>query len=214
MSEYSEKQLSIMDTALRLFAEKGYDKTSIRDIAHEAGVNVAMVSYYFGSKEKLLEALFSKHFAFITGKLESIIYEKDSSAFEKVEQIIDVFMDTLYSRQLFNQLMNREAAVLQEGPLFDMIFEMKNYNRKLMERAVRSGQRIGVFRKNVSVMSLTTVLIGSVNQMLTNCRYDAKIAKLADADLEHFKKQRMETLRIHLKQMFIAYLIHDSEKDK
>lgn len=203
-----------MDTALRLFADKGYDKTSIRDIAHEAEVNVAMVSYYFGSKEKLLEALFAKHFAFITGKLESIIYEKESTAFEKVEKIIDVFIDTLYSKQQFNRLMTREASVIQGGPLFDMILEMKTKNRKLVEKAVKSGQRMGVFRKDVNVFFLSSVLIGSVNQMLANSRYEACNAKLDGAGLESFQKQKIEILRIHLKQMFIAYLTHhDLAKD-
>lgn len=208
MVDYSEKQLLIMDTALRLFAEKGYDKTSIRDIAQEAEVNVAMVSYYFGSKEKLLEALFSKHFSFITGALESILYEKESTAFEKVEKIIDVFIDTLYSRQQFNRVMTREAGVIQGGPLFDMILEMKTKNRKLVERAVKSGQRLGVFRKDVNVFFLSSVLIGSVNQMLANSRYEACHAKLDQLGIESFQKQKIEVLRTHLKQMFIAYLTH------
>lgn len=213
MNEYSEKQLLIMDTALRLFAEKGYDKTSIRDIAFAADVNVAMVSYYFGSKEKLLEALFSKHFTYITTMLESILYEKESSAFEKVDRIIDVFIDTLYSRQLFNRLMTREASIIHEGPLFDMILDMKTKNRKLVERAVKSGQRIGAFRKDVNVFFLSSVLIGSVNQMLANCRYEAKHAKLNDEERETFKKKNIEILRKHLKQMFTAYLTHHNSTD-
>ncbi|HNO01068.1 MAG TPA: TetR family transcriptional regulator, partial [Chitinophagaceae bacterium] len=43
-----------MKKAEKLFAEKGYNGTSVRDIAEKAGINLAMVSYYFGSKEKLL----------------------------------------------------------------------------------------------------------------------------------------------------------------
>jgi len=57
---YSEKQLQIIGTAERLFSTKGFDGTSVRDIADEAGVNIAMISYYFGSKEKLMEALFER----------------------------------------------------------------------------------------------------------------------------------------------------------
>lgn len=212
MTEYSEKQLQIMDIALKLFSEKGYDKTSIRDIAHAAEVNVAMVSYYFGSKEKLLEALFTNHFSFIKVTLEGILYEKQSSAFEKVERIIDVFIDTLFSRQKFNQLMMRESSVVNEGPLFDMILEMKTENRKLVERAVKSGQRLGVFRKDVNVIFLSSVMIGSVNQMLANCRYDARSAKLEGESKEAFKRERIEILRTHLKRMFIAYLTYDSNK--
>ena len=56
--EYNDKQIAIINTAEKLFALNGFDGTSVRDIAHEAGVNLAMISYYFGSKEKLMEAVF------------------------------------------------------------------------------------------------------------------------------------------------------------
>jgi len=53
----NDKQIHILQMAEKLFAENGFDGTSIRDIAKEANVNIAMISYYFGSKEKLLEYL-------------------------------------------------------------------------------------------------------------------------------------------------------------
>ena len=56
-SNFNDKQIIILEVAETLFAEKGFDGTSIRNIAKEAKINIAMVSYYFGSKEKLLESL-------------------------------------------------------------------------------------------------------------------------------------------------------------
>ena len=50
----------ILVTAERLFAQKGVDKTSTRDITAEAGVNVAAVNYYFRSKEALTEEIFMR----------------------------------------------------------------------------------------------------------------------------------------------------------
>ena len=53
--KFNDKQIEILNVAERLFAEEGFDGTSVRDIAKNANVNVAMISYYFGSKEKLLD---------------------------------------------------------------------------------------------------------------------------------------------------------------
>ncbi|MFK4985547.1 TetR family transcriptional regulator, partial [Klebsiella pneumoniae] len=55
--EHSDKKEQILAVAERLFSEQDFDAVSVRDIAKEANVNVAMISYYFGSKEKLLEEL-------------------------------------------------------------------------------------------------------------------------------------------------------------
>lgn len=48
----------LLDAALRLFAEKGYQKTSTREIADQAGVNLGAISYYFGDKPGLYRAAF------------------------------------------------------------------------------------------------------------------------------------------------------------
>ena len=81
--EFSEKQMQIMEVAEDLFAEKGFNGTSIRDIAERAQVNLAMVSYYFGSKEKLLEALFAYRGESMKVKLEGIVEKPGHTALEK-----------------------------------------------------------------------------------------------------------------------------------
>ena len=43
----------ILNSAIKLFATNGFDGTSIRDICKDAGVNVCMISYYFGGKKDL-----------------------------------------------------------------------------------------------------------------------------------------------------------------
>jgi len=44
----------ILDAAVKLFARQGFDRTGLRQLANEAGVNLAMINYSFGSKKKLL----------------------------------------------------------------------------------------------------------------------------------------------------------------
>ena len=58
MSRDTKKR--ILDAAERLFADHGFPATSMRDITHEAGVNLAAVNYHFGSKEALLIAVLER----------------------------------------------------------------------------------------------------------------------------------------------------------
>ncbi len=52
----------ILEAAIRLFARQGSGKTGMRELAREAGVNLAMINYYFGSKLELLKAIFDHYF--------------------------------------------------------------------------------------------------------------------------------------------------------
>jgi len=55
-------KIRILSAAKKLFAEHGFDKTTIRQICEEAGANVALVSYHFGGKENMFCALFEHYF--------------------------------------------------------------------------------------------------------------------------------------------------------
>ncbi|GAB3481393.1 CerR family C-terminal domain-containing protein [Polaromonas eurypsychrophila] len=59
-SDGAEARAHLLLTALRLFAEKGFSKTSTRDIAQAAGANVAAISYYFGDKAGLYRSVFTE----------------------------------------------------------------------------------------------------------------------------------------------------------
>jgi len=63
VKEYKvDKRVQLLISAKHLFATKGFDKTSIRDIANHAGVNSSMISYYFGGKNGLIQAIFDEFF--------------------------------------------------------------------------------------------------------------------------------------------------------
>lgn len=59
-SDGAEARSHLLLSALRLFAEKGFAKTSTREIAHAAGANIAAISYYFGDKAGLYRAVFNE----------------------------------------------------------------------------------------------------------------------------------------------------------
>jgi AcrR family transcriptional regulator len=60
---HTEKSVQdrLLDAAEELFCEKGFEGTSVRDIAASAGCNVAAVNYYFGGKDKLYEEVWRRH---------------------------------------------------------------------------------------------------------------------------------------------------------
>ena len=70
----------ILEVAERMFAERGFASVSIRDLTAEAGVNIASINYYFGSKDKLLYELFKRRTNEMTDARLSGLHEAQARA--------------------------------------------------------------------------------------------------------------------------------------
>ena len=106
MTEYNPKQIEIISITEKLFAEKGFDGTSIREIAKAADINVAMVSYYFGSKEKLLDAIILYRLSSFRLMLESLQAENITSK-EKVSKFVAMYIKRIYeNRDIYPKLID------------------------------------------------------------------------------------------------------------
>ncbi len=60
-------KLGILNAARTLFAKKGFEAVSVREIAKESSQNISMISYYFGSKEGLYKYILSDHMNTVGG---------------------------------------------------------------------------------------------------------------------------------------------------
>ena len=108
-SNLNDKQIQILEVAETLFAEKGFDGTSIRDISKVAKINVAMVSYYFGSKEKLLESLVLFKTSGLKEQLVNLI-EENLEPIEKINKSITLYMNRLNSNKGIYRVLHFELA--------------------------------------------------------------------------------------------------------
>jgi len=90
----------ILSVAEELFAEYGFDAVSLRHITTEAGVNLAAVNYYFGSKEGLVTEVISEHCAPINRQRLSLLAEAETAAKGRalaVETIVDTFVSPVFT---------------------------------------------------------------------------------------------------------------------
>jgi len=90
----STTEARIKSAARLIFTKKGYAATRTRDIANEAGINLALLNYYFRSKEKLFEQIF-KELSFQFLPRVNSIFESESSLFEKIEMFCSEYISKL-----------------------------------------------------------------------------------------------------------------------
>ncbi|HTM64845.1 MAG TPA: TetR family transcriptional regulator [Flavipsychrobacter sp.] len=207
--EFSEKQRHILEIAERLFATNGYEGTSVRDIAHEAGVNIAMISYYFGSKEKLLQSVFEMRVQFIQVQLESMLSNEQLSPLEKVYQFLDNFVERMMNQQQFHKIMVREQIAQKYEPITKLILDAKKRNQELVKKLITDGQKKGVFKKNVDLSLVLITVIGTANQMISTQHIYREINNLEHLSDEDFQKLIRKRLSVHLKTLFKAILTYE-----
>jgi len=99
----------ILEAAVDEFSEKGKYGARMQAIADRAGINKAMIHYYFTDKETLYESVFQFFFSDLFGKFSAIIDEQQS--FEnKLERLIAAYIDMLSANERIVRLMQREFA--------------------------------------------------------------------------------------------------------
>jgi len=84
----------ILSAAKKVFISKGMSGARMQDIADEAGINKALLHYYFRSKEKLFEVIFSEAAQKLFPKINSI-FESDMTLFEKIEHFSEEYITVM-----------------------------------------------------------------------------------------------------------------------
>jgi AcrR family transcriptional regulator len=207
---FTDKQIQILEVAEKLFANKGFDGTSIRDIAAEAGVNIAMISYYFKSKENLLQAIFEKRMGSFRVRVESLLTDDSLKAFQKIEILIDEKIKEIMERQRFYKIMICEQVTNKNPIIIEFVNELKKKNSETVGKLISDGQKKGEFRKSIDATLFLNSLFGTISQTLINKEFYRDINNLQGLSDDDFDAYLKKQLSIHIKIIFKAILTYEA----
>ncbi len=87
----------ILDTAVTLFADKGFELTSVRDITAAAGVNLAAINYHFGSRDALIQAVAERYLTPLCRDMERQLDDHEAGAAElSLEDLFDLLISAMF----------------------------------------------------------------------------------------------------------------------
>ena len=201
-----DKKTHIMEVAIELFAEKGFEGTSIRDLATKADVNVAMINYYFGSKEKLFECMVKQKAAYTKDILEEIVNNEHLSEIEKIDRIIDSYVSRLFSNRKFHRVIHQELMLNEREVLQDTIVNLLFPNSLLLRNVIDAGVKKGAFKKVDSLLVVATI-VGTINQILLSKKYCNKCLNKEDQYVPYDDAKFKKRVSDHLKDLMHAYLL-------
>ncbi len=94
-SKDTSTEEKIIEAARKVFMQKGYAATRTRDIAEEAGINLALLNYYFRSKEKLFEQIMLEKFRQLFSVIFPIVNDDALTLDEKIEILVENYISLL-----------------------------------------------------------------------------------------------------------------------
>jgi AcrR family transcriptional regulator len=109
----------LLDAAERLFAARGFRGVSLRELTAEAGVNLAAVSYHFGSKQELLHAVLERRVAPVNGERLRRLAELEARAHGKplsIDAVVTAFLAPVFEAARRQPQFQDVAALLHSEP--------------------------------------------------------------------------------------------------
>lgn len=185
----SRKQL--LAVALRLFAQKGYAATSIREIVDAAGTTAPSLYYYFGNKEGLYIELMQTHFAQFDSLLEPHLNPAEGAR-SRLQKLIDqIFSHVIEDQDFFRLMYTIYYGPPQGAPFFDITYfhiRFHGYIRKIVEEGIKTKEFLPVNPGSVAWIIRGTVQLAIEDQIkYDTVRIDrAGLQRILDLILDRF----------------------------
>lgn len=180
-TRYDQKLEFILRNAARIFAEKGYHSTSMRDISRETNVSLAGLYYYCKSKEELLFLIQDNCFGHVLERLEQRLRETTEPV-DKLRLVIENHLSFFAANMAEMKVLSHEADSLA-GEMHEHVSGKKQQYTKLVRKIlseVQARQPSGVQKLDLTVA--TYALFGMMNWIYN--WYDPH-GKLSVTDLIH-----------------------------
>ena len=212
--EKTDKKEHILDVAEKVFSEHGFDGASTRMISGEANVNMAMLNYYFGSKEGLFIAVVERKITSFEDILQSVGNAENKSSWQKIETYINLYGDKVVNNNCFQKLLYREMGINRRTELSDKLRSLLMVNVKALEKIINEGVKSGEFNKDVDTTMVIATLYGTKNFIINTPLMSSIMLGFDVQDEELMQKDLKPRLKNYMKNLLKAYLLKENDNTK
>lgn len=212
--EKPDKKDHILDVAERVFSDLGFDGASTRLISGEAGVNMAMLNYYFGSKEGLFLAIFERKISSFQTLLQNIGSDESMTSWDKLATCIDKYVDRIIVNNCFQKLINREISMNKRWDLTDKITEILMVNVIEIRKILDEGIKKGTFFADVDCEMVIASIFGTKNYLINTPHLSSLILGYDVRDEKNMEEKLKPRIKTYMKRLLKAYLMTDNDNIK
>ncbi|WP_432168556.1 TetR/AcrR family transcriptional regulator [Streptomyces sp. bgisy031] len=144
----SERRRTLVTLAAQLFAEKGYQATTVREIADAAGVLSGSLYHHFESKESIIDELLSDYLGGLIGTYREIV-SVHSGPRETLVGLVGVAIRSLQQHRAAITVLQNERHHLAQLPRFTYVQDSENEVQDLWVQVITEGIKSGAFRSQL-----------------------------------------------------------------
>jgi TetR/AcrR family transcriptional regulator len=197
----------IKEAAREVFLAKGFSGCSTREIAKAAGMNVALVNYYFRSKSQLFQLIFNAALEDFTNSMVEV-FSTDLSLQDKMRILIDKEYDFLSHHPELPAFIitetNRESGCsIDNAVFFEKITETGIFEE--CQKAQQTGEMI-----EIDIYSLTLLIISNCDFPYMGRNLMKSILNIEDSQMSSLLNSHKE----HVKEMLVNYLFPKNKSDE
>jgi AcrR family transcriptional regulator len=138
------KRELVLERALELFTEKGFQRTTIDDIGASLGVTKPFIYTYFDSKYSILEQLYDRAYDELFSDTLAILNQKEGTAPARLKKLIAIYVEQNVKRQKLTAMMLEEEKNLDAKKLAEVKRKHREFDMKLA-RLIEEGVKAGEF---------------------------------------------------------------------
>jgi AcrR family transcriptional regulator len=205
--EKIDKKDHILDIAEKIFSELGYDGASTRTISGEAGVNMAMLNYYFGSKEGLYLAVFERKISAFRTLIQNIGNDDSISTWGKLERCIDNYVDRIITNTCFQKLINRELSLNTRTELADKMVNILMTNVLEFKKIIQEGVDDGSFYADTDLEMAIITIFGTKNYLINSQQMVSLMLGYDVRDEAYLEAELKPRMKAYMKRLMKSYLV-------
>ncbi|MEE2902838.1 MAG: TetR/AcrR family transcriptional regulator [Myxococcota bacterium] len=203
MAKTLDRRKQILKAAVDVFAERGFHRTRVSDIAKKADVAYGLIYHYFESKDDVLDSVFRDNWSIFLKVLKDLRDDQSKSVVERLGVVIDSLLEALYVAPSVVQV------IIQEVSRSDRFVEKEKYEAfqeafDAVQSMIEQGQSSSEIRKDVNAEIAPFILFGALETVCTGTTL-----KLISCDDDEQRRQLKETVR----SMLLSGLIHEKGMD-
>ena len=111
----------LLDAATVLAVEQGFEACGLREIAKRAAVSPGMISYYFGDRQGLYEAMFERAFERLSAKVAAVMGDSNPNGEDRIAQLIRIQVEMIAADPWLPKLVMREVLARNDSPMRDFV---------------------------------------------------------------------------------------------